>query len=206
MALWRHLDLRNILSFAPAYAAFSRFVSVSHWQEKFVSEILQARPGMRILDIGCGPADILKLLPKVDYVGFDMSARYIDKARRNYGDRGRFIHSPHTADIAAGIENFDCAMALGVLHHLNDDEALLLFETAKASLKSGQKLVTVDGAYTECQSLLEKLLLDFDRGNFVRTPEAYRGLAKRIFSDVIVTIHTDLLRIPYTHCIMTCRN
>lgn len=206
MALWRRLDLRNFLSFAPAYAAFSRLVTVSQWQEKFVSEILQVRAGMRILDIGCGPAEILNRLPEVDYVGFDTSARYIDKARRNHGDRGRFIHSPLTEDIADGMESFDRVIALGVLHHLADDEALLLFRTAKASLKPGQKLITFDGAYTENQSFIAKLLLDGDRGQFVRTPEEYIALAKRVFDDVSVTIHNDLLRIPYTHCIMTCKN
>jgi hypothetical protein len=51
----------------------------------------------------------------------------------------------------------------------------------------------------------ERLLLKMDRGRFVRTPDAYVRLAREVFSDVQAVICHDLLRLPYTHNIMTCR-
>jgi ubiquinone/menaquinone biosynthesis C-methylase UbiE len=39
----------------------------------YVRQYIRPNTGDRILDIGCGPADILALLPKdVSYVGYDM--------------------------------------------------------------------------------------------------------------------------------------
>jgi cyclopropane fatty-acyl-phospholipid synthase-like methyltransferase len=46
-------------------------------REWIVRDLIHPFPGMRILDLGCGPAQILSFLPDdVTYVGYDMSAEY----------------------------------------------------------------------------------------------------------------------------------
>jgi hypothetical protein len=47
-------------------------------------------------------------------------------------------------------------------------------------------------------------LLSRDRGRYVRSPESYQRLAAAVFPHVQTTIREDLLRIPYTHFIMSC--
>ncbi len=42
----------------------------------FAKTYLRARPGERVLDIGCGTADIFNYLPSVEYVGFEPNANY----------------------------------------------------------------------------------------------------------------------------------
>jgi len=38
---------------------------------------------MRVLDIGCGPGNILKLMPDTEYVGFDLNPHYIEQRPRS---------------------------------------------------------------------------------------------------------------------------
>ena len=54
---------------------------------------------------------------------------------------------------------FDIVLALGVLHHLDDDEALTLFQIARDAMKPGGRLVTIDGVWTDDQSHIAKYLL-----------------------------------------------
>ena len=99
---------------------------------------------------------------------------------------------------------FDIVICSGILHHLNDDECMELFELAHSSLKPQGRMITFDGCYIEEQSKLAKFFISLERGKYVRHPEHYIDLAKRKFSHVQVHIRNDLNRIPFTHIIMEC--
>ena len=60
----------------------------------FINKYLRPQAGERILDVGCGPGQLLWLMPEVDYVGYDLNPAYIKAARRRFGDRAEF----HCAD------------------------------------------------------------------------------------------------------------
>jgi SAM-dependent methyltransferase len=45
----------------------------------------------RMLDVGCGPGELLRCVPGVTYVGFDSNPSYIERAKRIIGDRGTFF-------------------------------------------------------------------------------------------------------------------
>ena len=97
-------------------------------------------------------------------------------------------------------------MALGLLHHLEDEECIALFETAKKQLVSKGRMMTFDGVFTEKQSSLARFFLNKDRGQNVRFTEGYTSLAKQVFGEDNVVFHlrTDMTNIPYTHIIMEC--
>ena len=172
----------------------------------YTREYVRPVPGQRIVDIGCGPADIVSELPRgVEYVGIDMSPEYIEAARARFGDRASFHCQPISADPGVRLGGFDIAMANGVLHHLDDAQALELLKLARAALAEGGRLVTLDGCYIPDQPAIARLLLKMDRGKHVRAPDAYVQLARRVFGRVVPHVRQDLLRIPYTHLIMECR-
>jgi cyclopropane fatty-acyl-phospholipid synthase-like methyltransferase len=197
--------MKSLLGHAAVYSVFAKAVGAKRGRRLYVDQHIRPRSGFKILDIGCGPGDILEALPLVDYHGFDLSSDYITSARRKYGDRGHFsVHSVN-ADLAKIYADFDLVLATGVLHHLDDSEAKSLFELALAALREGGRLVTLDGCYMAEQSFMARFLLKQDRGQFVRTEEGYLRLARSVFSDVESTLHNDLLRIPYTHIVMECR-
>lgn len=204
MSTNKKFDVRAILSISSVYSLFSKLIIPEPWQPDFVRRYMRLEPGMRVLDLGCGPADILSFLPDVDYVGYDISADYIEKARQKYPDWGEFHCRAVAPGMVEGQAKFDVVTALGVLHHLTDDEAKALLEVAKNNLKPGGHLVTFDGVYVDGQSRIARWMLDHDRGNHVRYAEEYVGLAKRYFATVDVTLRDDMLRLPYNHCIMVC--
>ena len=71
-----------------------------------------------MLDIGCGPADILADLPEgIDYYGYDFESDYIASAKARYGERGTFEVKAVTPEAVDDIGAFDVVISLGVLHH-----------------------------------------------------------------------------------------
>lgn len=202
MRIW---DPRRLLARTSAYKALQDRLRADHTPRRLVEEFLGVKSGDRILDIGCGPAAILEHLPgDIDYCGFDVEANYIMTARAQYGTRGRFFVGRVSEETLSDLGSFNVVMALAVLHHLSDAEVEALFSGAAKSLKPGGHLVTLDCAFVNGQHPVALLLAALDRGRFVRTPEQYKALAEGHFSGVEVVVSHDLLRVPYTHCIMKC--
>jgi SAM-dependent methyltransferase len=158
---------------------------------------------MRVLDIGCGPAEILAYLPDVDYRGFDISETYVARARKRFGSRGQFHSGTLTTARVEEMPPFDVVIAMGVLHHLDDDQATEVLRIAHQALKPGGRLLTVDSVLVPGQNPIARLLAKLDRGQNVRTREGYLTLARTIFESPVMTIH-HRGGIPYTVCIMEC--
>lgn len=198
------MSIKHVLNLPFIYKFFRRFIGDDNIRQHYADQFICARDGMRVLDIGCGTGDILRFLPLVDYLGFDLSADDIESAKQKFGDRGRFFCSPVDESIDVLEASFDIVLAHGVLHHLNDQEALKLFAIALRALKPGGRLVTFDGCFTDDQSRLARFFVSKDRGQHIRNRCGYEDLAKSAFSSPRVTIRHDLIRLPYTHIIMEC--
>lgn len=193
-----------MLARPPIYRLFNAVIGANAARRTLVREFIRPRCGDRVLDIGCGTGEMLPFMDGVSYVGFDMSAEYIDAARQRWRERATFICAGVGDRLPFEAGSFDLAIAVGVLHHLDDDEAIGLCRLADRALKRGGRLITYDGCYAEGQSRAARFVLSRDRGRNIRTPEAYKRIASTIFRGVRAAIRHDLLRIPYTHIIMEC--
>jgi cyclopropane fatty-acyl-phospholipid synthase-like methyltransferase len=198
-------DLRSVLSIASVYSAFQSAVG-GDCRREYLARYVRPEPGMRVLDIGCGPCDFLSYLdPSIDYTGVDLSAAYIESARKKFGARGRFLNESVSDLTVREPASFDRVMANGLIHHLNDSEVRQLLDIAKRALKPDGCFVSVDGCYVEGQSALARYILSKDRGHHVRQRDQYIALAREVFPEMTADVRHDLLRIPYTHVIMVCR-
>jgi len=195
--------VRSLLGLPWVYQMFFNMVGGPRRSRILVREYIQPRPGSRILEIGCGPGTIVPFLPPSEYVGFDMSPGYIELARRRYPEQ-TFICERVSQYTLPQQSYFDFVLALGIVHHLEDSEALQLFRIAHDALRPGGKLVTLDGVFIKEQSAAAKYLLARDRGRFVRSREAYEQIASQAFARVKVNIRHDMLRIPYTEIVLEC--
>src|SRR5262249_60326846 len=94
-------------------------------------------------------------------------------ARRRFGGRAEFHCARAGEKSLEGQAEFDIVLALGILHHLDDPEALHLFRLAKQVLEPAGRLFTLDGCYVPNQSRVARWLLSKDRGKNVRTADEY---------------------------------
>jgi SAM-dependent methyltransferase len=196
--------MRALLSHPRVYSLFRRFVGRDTARTVYARDHLRLQPGQRVLDLGCGPGDILAFLPAVRYTGYDISEDYIARARQRFGERGEFHCRAVDETLPVAPGSADVVIAHGLLHHLDDAQAGALFRVAKRALAPGGRMVTFDGCFTEGQSAGARLMLRMDRGQHVRTRDAYERLARAEFDEVKGFVRHDLLRIPYTHLIMEC--
>jgi len=198
---------RAIFSNASMYNLAQRLVGAEKARRILVRNYFPASNAYRMLDIGCGTAEILRHLPEgIDYFGFDASQTYIDQAKEQFGDRGTFRAELVRQASLSDLEGFDIVLAFGLLHHLDNDEAEALFKLGKQVLKKDGKLITIDPVYSEDQHMMARWIISKDRGQSVRNAESYTTLAQSQFDDVTTTIRHDMLHIPYSHCILECKN
>ena len=166
--------------------------------------VLFAELGDRVLDIGCGPAQILNFMRRVEYIGYDPNARYINDARKNYDPEFAqfFIGHFEKSDLALH-QPFDIGLLLGVLHHLDDEEASSIIALMRLAIKPGGRLVTLDNVFIDHQNPIARKLIEWDRGKNVRTPGEYRAMADKHFGLISETvIHKSFP--PYTLYVMEC--
>lgn len=197
--------LRAVLSLPEVYSLFRWLVLDERRQREYVKEYLRPRSGQRVLDIGCGPADVLGCMPEgLEYEGFDLSEQYIEQARRRWGSRGTFRCARVDEATLERPGAYDLVLSHGVLHHLEDGDASALFRLARRALRPGGRLVTTDPCYVPGQSPAARYVISKDRGRNVRDAAGYVRIARGVFSEIEEHVRHDLLRIPYTHLVLVC--
>lgn len=194
----RTTGLRSMLSMAPVYRLTQWALGATRVRQTLADEYIHASVDDRVLDLGCGTADILDHIPSTDYLGYDPSDRYVMDATRRFSHRGVFTASRE--DLAT-VSDRTVVLAIGVLHHMTNDEASELVSVAFDSLVPGGRFVTIDPTFVADQSRIARGLIVRDRGQQVRTPDATRDLVESAFDAVVVSVRHDLLRLPYSHVI-----
>ena len=203
--------INRIFTFSWVYNLFQDIVGATK-ARKWVSErFWRARAGQKVVDIGCGPGSVVHLLPAgVKYVGFDISNEYISSARKKFaGDPHKtflvgvaevYVHNP-----PAEMQEADLVIINGLLHHLDDDEALTALKLARASLARDGRLVCLEASFLVSQSPMARWVLKQDRGKNVRSEPEWKALVAQVFDSSDSYILTGLLRIPYTLIVIEAR-
>jgi SAM-dependent methyltransferase len=194
--------VRSLLDSPKRYELLQRLVGGTRSRRELVRDYVQPEPGARVLDLGCGPGELVPQLGNVNYVGVDLSPAYIEQAKTAFPNQEFRVGDATRLD--EDLRNFDLVLAFGVLHHLDDEDAERFLRGAAAALAKDGRFVSVDPALLKDDRRSARLVISYDRGEYVRAPEEYEILARRSFADVEPSLRSDLLRIPYTHCILVC--
>jgi len=186
------------------YRTFRRLTGSDRLNREFVEEYIRPREGDQILDIGCGPADVVELMPMVRYTGIDPSPNYIDSARRRFGERASF-HCGDLNSLDKDRKNtFDAVICMGVMHHLSDAEVSGMLTQVRHLLKPGGRFISYDPCFTEPQHPVARWIHKHDRGDFVRFDHHYEKLVSGAFSAYTRYVRTDLCTVPATVVIFDC--
>jgi SAM-dependent methyltransferase len=192
-------DLRDVLAIPQIYQAFQRTGGFFGARLIAMQRYLPLAEGSRIVDVGCGPGYLREHLPaSSQYFGFDTDERYIARARQTQQPQDRYRCQIFDEAAAAEVAPVDIIMMNGLLHHLTDDEARNLLTASVSALSPGGRIFTLDGCYVPGQTLFRKTLLDWDRGQYVRTAERYKALFPSDAVSLSAHVDEDLSRISYT--------
>jgi SAM-dependent methyltransferase len=195
--------VKDILGHPVVYQQFQNAMGFFGARVKAIGAYLPMDRGDKVVDIGCGPGFIVNHLPPgVSYLGFDIDKKYISYACSRFGDKGRFLCQLFDEQQARQCGPIDVVMMNGVLHHLDDDEVDQTLRVIKAGLKTGGRLFTLDGCFSDEQSWVARFLLKSDRGRHVRTRGHYESLLAKHFRTVEVHIENAMARVPYTFIVM----
>ena len=190
----------RVLELPRGFDLYQRLVGAPASKRRFVSEFVAPRSGDRVLDLGCGTGALFGYMPGgVDYVGVDVEPAYVEAARKRYGGRATFVVADATWFQPDG--SFDVAIAYGVLHHLEDDEARRLLHVARAA----RRFVAAEPCATSSAGPLESFLMRHDRGKHVRREAEYVRLASEVFDHVASRVVSGTYRFPYTLAIVEAR-
>ena len=139
-----------ILNHPALYQAYQSAGGFFGARIKAIADYLTLRPGMRVIDIGCGPGHILRHLPEgTIYNGFDIDEAYIAYARRSFGHLGTFHCRYFDAAAAREFAGADLVMMNGVLHHIGDEDLRSTLANIRDVLKDDGVLFTTDPCYRE---------------------------------------------------------
>jgi len=165
--------------------------------------ILPLGENCSVLDMGCGPGNLLGFLPStVSYKGFDVSQEYISSAQKTYKGREhtQFICAASDdgkLDEAVHDHSVDVAIVHGVFHHISDEQAGEMFVLAKKKVRAGGKMVILEPVWFEHQSRLRRWVMSMDRGRNIKSLDDWRNFFQNQtagWAEAEVEVHPNLIR------------
>lgn len=195
--------IKNILNNPTLYHLSQKFFLADNFRKKLLKKLI-TKKNIDVLDIGCGPGNMINYLSFNRYFGFDTDKKYIEFAKKKYLDC-IFFCEKFTKLSLKKISKVDVVILFGVLHHISNDEVLDLIKNLKLALKKIQKIIILDPVYVKNQNKIAKFLIDNDRGDFVRTEKGYLDLFKKSRTTFTHKIYNQKI-IPYTNIVTILKN
>ncbi len=160
------------------YSIFYRIIQKILLKRSFYDDflrILETENINQIVEIGCADSIILKKLNKdIYYDGFDVVDDFIEKSKKNYSKNTKYNFenkSIHEINFDKYNKEKTIILLIGVFHHVNDDYIKIFLKKTKFF-----KVYGVDAVRLNDQKFFTKILMDFDKGKYIRSEKSYKDL------------------------------
>ncbi len=160
------------------YSIFYRIIQKILLKRSFYDDflrILETENINQIVEIGCADSIILKKLSKdIYYDGFDVVDGFIEKSKKNYSKNIKYNFenkSIHEINFAKYNREKTIILLIGVFHHVSDDYIKIFLEKTKFF-----KVYGIDAVRLNDQKFFTKILMDFDKGKYIRSEKHYKDL------------------------------
>ncbi len=196
--------IRKILSMGILYKTVQFVFSEKNSKKYILENIVEpAGKNCRILDLGCGPGNLVEFMPKdISYIGFDVNDNYIRTAQAANSDRDntQFVLA-QTSEMFSNPDlpdnSVDVAIVHGVFHHVTDEIASEMLELGQKKLKKGGVMLTLEPLWYEGQSSFRKWLMSKDRGKNIKDEADWKSFYQTRaadWADISFDIRGDLIR------------
>ena len=201
----RSTGLYSMLGIPWVYSGLVSALGADRVSAYLVGRVLGEPSGLRILDFGAGTGGLRSRLGDCDYTAIEPNARYCERMKAVLRPRDTVICGS-VRELEALDRTFDRILMLAVLHHMSDELGTRVLRAFASHLAPDGLVVVMDNVFSPGQSMVSRLLAAADRGQHVRTMNAYQALARPSFAEVTSVVTRGLLRVPYDHHWMVCRH
>lgn len=174
-----------------AYLRYS-FTKGTENEVGFIVGELGLEPGMRVLDVGCGPGRHSYALANrgIEIVGVDISQRFVDLANENAPPGATFVRADARA--LPFDEEFDAAISLcqGGFGLVGDDDGTVLNGIARALKPRGRAAFSAFSAYFLVQHLEDFDTFDAARGVNTEITEVRNQAGETMSAELHTSVFT----------------
>lgn len=195
---------RQILSQPLVYDMMQRCIGGYSFKRRFLALHLGEAESETVLELGCGTGFVAECMPKTTYTGIDISEKYIAAARQRRLPRAEFLVCDCVRPTTLAGRKFDWILSNGLMHHLTIEQCHALLAESAHLLKTDGKLVGMEPVWTDSQGVLERFIMNRDRGKNILTMEKWQELFARSFTSIHINVVSDSLRIPYSLIVFEC--
>ena len=195
--------MKRILKYPFFYNFYQITIGCRPFLKRFANDYLKIDTNQKVLDLGCGTGNVCCFLPQnIDYVGIDISPKYIEYASKKYS-KFKFLCKSLAEEISLN-KTFDVVYGEAILAGLTDEQCKMMFETILKHSNSKTRIILSDMNYSVDASFMKKFLFSNERNSNVRDEEAYLKLFEPYFEVNKISVINDVYRIPYSKLVFEC--
>ena len=198
----------RLLELPLCYDLFQLAVGSVNFRTKFVRKNISNFNFSSVLDLGCGTASTIGLIPNdVQYVGIDTSEEYLEKAKNRSRELNPTLINSSIADNSwvreTNLKGETLSLALGIFHHIDDEQLERTLSNLSESLQVGSKVVSLDPIIDDETTRLASWFARNDRGRYIRTAETYFNSFEKAGFRMEYEVQRNKFRIPYDLILMS---
>jgi trans-aconitate methyltransferase len=189
----------KILANRYAYSSYQFCVGGTQFRKRTVLKQTESIRPRGILDLGCGPGPTLDSIDSsIGFSGIDLSRDYLTLAKKKRHDANLILGDVTDSEFFHKVppEHLDLVLAMGLFHHLSDEQVTNLLDNLYDHLNTDSVIVSVDPTFLSSTSKSARWFAENDRGRFVRKPRDLEKLFDPLRFDVKSIFSQNEFRIP----------